>query len=228
METPVTPRVVALIPLRGGSKSIPYKNIKEIAGYPLAYWTIKAATDASFIDEVYVSTEDSKIKDAVLSLGLTVKVIDRPQEFAQDTSSTESVMIDFMNKVEFDTLVTLQATSPMTTAADLEAAYSEFLKVGYDSMLTGVLSKRFYWTPEGKALNYDPLQRPRRQDFAGTVVENGAFYITKRPVLEKYKNRLGGKIGVYKMSEDAFVEIDEPADWIIVERALLERSGMTE
>lgn len=217
-------KVVALIPLRGGSKSIPYKNIKEIAGHPLAYWTCKAAVDAGFIDEVYVSTEDPKIKEAVEAFGLGVKVIDRPAEFAQDTSSTESVMIHFAENVPFDILVTLQATSPMTTDDDLRSAYTAFNEKGYDSMLTGVLSKRFYWTRGGQALNYDPLNRPRRQDFAGTIVENGAFYITKRAVLESNKNRLGGKIGVYEMSEETFVEIDEPADWEIVEKALLGRT----
>lgn len=219
------PRVVALIPLRGGSKSIPYKNIKEIAGHPLAYWTCKAAVDAGFIDEVYVSTEDPKIKAAVEAFGLGIKVIDRPAELAQDTSSTESVMIHFSENVSFDILVTLQATSPMTTGDNLRSAYSAFNEKGYDSMLTGVLSKRFYWTREGMPLNYDPGQRPRRQDFVGTIVENGAFYITKREILQDHKNRLGGKIGVYEMSEETCVEIDEPADWEIVEKALLARES---
>ncbi|MBM3261441.1 acylneuraminate cytidylyltransferase family protein [Candidatus Kaiserbacteria bacterium] len=222
---PNEPKIVALIPLRGGSKSIPYKNIKEIAGHPLAYWTCKAAKDSPRISEVYVSTEDSKIKEAVESLGLGIKVIDRPAEFAQDTSSTESVMLHFMESVPFDILVTLQATSPMTTGADIDKAFEQFERDNLDSMLTGVLSKRFYWTREGKPLNYDPMARPRRQDFAGTIVENGAFYITKRAILEQYKNRLGGKIGVYEMSEDTFVEIDEPADWEIVSEALLARKS---
>ena len=216
-------RIVALVPLRGGSKSIPYKNIKDIAGKPLAYWTLKAACEAKDIDAVYVSTEDQKIKDVVLSLGLDVKVVDRPHEFAEDTSSTESVMLHFAEVVDFDMLLTLQATSPLTTSADIDAAFGRMLSEGYDSLLTGVLTKRFYWTLDGIPLNYNYLHRPRRQDFPGTVVENGAFYITKRSILLENKNRLGGKIGIYHTPEDTYVEIDEPTDWSIVEKLLLDR-----
>ena len=121
-------KIVTLIPLRGGSKSIPYKNIKLMAGKPLCYWTLKAASESKYIDEVWVSTEDAKIKKVVESLGLgkKVKVIDRPMEFAQDTSSTESVMMHFADNVKFDILNLIQATSPFTTSNDLDTAI-EFL-----------------------------------------------------------------------------------------------------
>lgn len=213
-------KVVSLIPLRGGSKSIRYKNIKEIAGKPLCYWTLKAATESKYIDEVWVSTEDQKIKDVVVSLGLNVKVIDRPQELAEDTSSTESVMLHFMEHVDFDILNLIQATSPLTTAKDLDTALEQFIKGNYDSLVTGVSIKRFFWTREGKVLNYDPHKRPRRQDWDGTIMENGAFYFTKRSILESQKNRLGGNIGVYEMSPGAAIELDELEDWDIAEKNL--------
>jgi N-acylneuraminate cytidylyltransferase len=69
--------------------------------------------------------------------------------------------------------------------------------------------------------NYNPLQRPRRQEFAGTLMENGAFYLTRRSVLESHRCRLGGKIGVFEMPEATAVEIDEPADWAMVEKLIL-------
>ena len=71
-----------------------------------------------------------------------------------------------------------------------------------------------------KPLNYDYLHRPRRQEFEGVVNENGAFYLTKKEVLETYKNRLGGKIGVYVMPEEKAIDIDEPADWSLAESFL--------
>ncbi|MDO8591170.1 MAG: acylneuraminate cytidylyltransferase family protein, partial [bacterium] len=188
-------KIVALIPLRGGSKGIPYKNIKPLAGKPLAFWACKAATESKYIDEVYVSTEDKKIKETVLSFGLGVKIVDRPKELAEDTSSTESVMLHFAEQVPFDMLVTIQATSPFTETLDFDTAIEQFAEKKYDSLLTGVLYKKFYWTKNGKPLNYDYRKRPRRQEFPGVINENGAFYITKREILEKEKNRLGGKIG---------------------------------
>lgn len=213
-------KIVALIPLRGGSKSIPYKNIKEIAGKPLAYWALFAAVNAKNIDEVYVSTEDEKIKKTIKSFNLKIKIIDRPKELANDTSSTESVMLHFMDNVNFDILVTIQATSPFTTNEDIDKAIEQFTKDGNDSLLTGVLVKKFFWTKNGMPLNYDYLNRPRRQDFEGVINENGAFYITKKEVLQNYKNRLGEKIGVYEMSADKIIDIDELSDWEIAEKLL--------
>jgi YrbI family 3-deoxy-D-manno-octulosonate 8-phosphate phosphatase len=72
-------------------------------------------------------------------------------------------------------------------------------------------------------VNYDPLHRPRRQDFEGYLMENGAFYFTKNEILTKYKNRLGGKIGIYEMPEDTALEIDELSDWRQMEQLLIER-----
>jgi len=214
---------VALIPLRGGSKSIPRKNTLLIAGKPLCAWTVEAAAAAASIDRVYVSTDVPWIAEAVDALNLGVIVIDRPEEFATDQASTESVMMHFASIVPFEKLVTLQATSPLTTAAHLDAAMKRFEDEKLDSMLTAVRLKRFFWNPEGQPLNYDPLHRPRRQDFDGTMMENGAFYITRRSLLEKTQCRLGGRIGVFEMEPASAAELDEPEDWCNIEKLLLQR-----
>jgi N-acylneuraminate cytidylyltransferase len=215
----------ALIPLRGGSKSIPRKNIKHLAGKPLSAWTLEAASGAPHIDAVYVSTDSEEIARVVQGLGLGVKVIFRPAEYATDEASTESVMLHFMQEVPFDVLVTIQATSPLLTTQDLDLALAHFQAQHLESMLSAVRTKRFFWHDDATPINYDPLHRPRRQDFCGTLMENGAFYITRREILERYQCRLGGKIGVYEMDESTAVEIDEPEDWALVERLLLRRQG---
>lgn len=213
-------KTVALIPLRGGSKSIPEKNIKILHGKPLAQWVIEAAIKSKFIDEVYISTDSLIIKQTLANLNLGVLFIDRPPEFATDVSSTESVMLHFAECVEFDTLITIQATSPLLTNNDLDSAFKQFQICDYDSMLSAVKSFRFYWDYNFRPLNYDPYERPRRQDFKGSYVENGAFYITKKEVLINLKCRLGGKIGVFEMDKNSFIEIDEPSDWAIIEEKL--------
>jgi CMP-N-acetylneuraminic acid synthetase len=214
---------VALIPIRGGSKSIPKKNIKFIAGRPLATWTLEAAIGATHIDAVYISTDSEEIAEVVQGLSLRVNVIFRPAEFATDEASTESVMLHFMREVPFDLLVTIQATSPLLTSQDLDQALAQFYEQTLDSMLSAVRTKRFFWSDNATPINYDPLNRPRRQDFPGTLMENGAFYITQRSILERYQCRLGGKIGVFEMDESTSLEIDEPDDWERVERLLLAR-----
>ena len=87
---------VAFIPVRGGSKSIPLKNIRKIAGNPLVYWTAKAANDCEKIDKVYVATDSAIIRETVKQFGLSkVEVIDRGADTASDTASTESAMLEF-------------------------------------------------------------------------------------------------------------------------------------
>lgn len=221
------PRIVALVPVRGGSKSIPLKNIRPIAGKPLCLWVLEAACCSKMIDKVYASTDSQDISDAIKGSLLPVKILLRDAKLATDTASTESVMIDFMDRVDFDILVTIQATSPMTASIDFDNALNYFLEGGFDSLVTGVRSKKFFWTGDksgnNRPVNYDFLNRPRRQDFDGFIMENGAFYITKRKVLKDAGCRLGGKIAVFEMLPETGVEIDEPADWEVVENLLIER-----
>ncbi|WGT41684.1 HAD-IIIA family hydrolase [Lysinibacillus sp. 1 U-2021] len=216
------------MPVRGGSKSITLKNIKLINGRPLVYWTIDAAVNCKWIDEVYVSTDSEVIKDVVFKydkehLG-KLQLINRSIETATDTASTESVMLEFANRVISDTIVLLQATSPLTESKHLDEAFQKYVDDEIDSLLTVVNQKRFIWSKEGQPINYNPSARPRRQDFEGYFVENGAFYITKTLLLLESKNRLSGNIGVYEMPEETYFEIDEPTDWIIVEKLLEKRT----
>ncbi len=219
---------VAFIPVRGGSKSIPLKNIKEIAQHPLVYWVTKAANDSQSIDKVYIATDCEAIGNVVRKFDLPkVEVIGRSKESATDTASTETAMIEFAQEYEFDTLFLIQATSPLLTADDLDGGFELYNKENTDSVLSVVRQKRFCWRTDERGIaspiNYDFSRRPRRQEFEGYLVENGAFYITSRNNLLKDKNRLSGKIRAYEMKEDSYFEIDEPSDWIIIENQLLKR-----
>ena len=224
---------VALIPVRGGSKSIHLKNIKEIYGHPLVYWSMKAAVECEQIDKVYVSTDSEKIRDIVNSIILEegyehkAIVIGRSSEVSTDTASTESVMLEFASKNEFDNIVLIQATSPLITSKDISKGFETLFKTNIDSVLSVVRQKRFCWREEddGRALpiNYDDYNRPRRQEFDGYLVENGAFYITPRDLLISSGNRVSGNIGLVEMPEDSYYEIDEQVDWIIIEKLLEER-----
>ncbi|MCR8667208.1 acylneuraminate cytidylyltransferase [Aestuariibaculum sp. M13] len=211
--------VIAFIPARGGSKSIPLKNIKNFCGKPLIYWSLKAANDSKDITKVVVATDDAKIEKTVLDFGLNkVAVYRRNDENAQDTSSSESVMLEYIEKEKLrnnDTFLLIQATSPLLTALDLDKGLEKFKQ--HDSVLSCVRTKRFFWTDKGEPLNYNYKSRPRRQDFDGLLMENGAFYINSVANILDSKNRLSGDIGITEMPEYTAVEIDEEEDWIIAE-----------
>ncbi|MCL2567598.1 MAG: acylneuraminate cytidylyltransferase family protein [Alphaproteobacteria bacterium] len=216
---------IALIPARGGSKSIPLKNIKLFCGKPLIYWNLKALEDSS-VDKIYVATDSQKIKETVKSFGfLKVEVYDRDPQNAEDTSSTESVLLEFINNknIQHDAYIFLvQLTSPLTRTIDFDNAFQQLITSNSDSLLTAVVFKRFFWhkNQPSAPVNYDYKNRPRRQDFAGFYMENGAFYISKAADILRSKNRLSGKIGVYEMPEYMGIEIDEAIDWIIAEKLM--------
>lgn len=215
-------RWVAFMPLRANSKSIIDKNVRDIAGRPLFAWSLEQAIASQCFDEIYVATDSARIRKKVLDeFSSAVVVLDRSSETCTDTASTESAMLEFKQRVSFDVVCLIQATSPLTRAEDFIAAKQEFVHENLDSLLTAVQSKRFYWTPAGEPINYDPRNRPRRQDFAGCLMENGAFYFTRAKLLEELGSRLGGRIGIHEMAPETAIEIDDDTDWIIVEQLLL-------
>lgn len=212
---------LAFIPVRGGSKSIPLKNIKLLNGKPLVWWTAKAANDARCIDKVIIATDSDEIESTVMNFELPkVEVYRRSEENSRDTSSTESVMLEYISSAKLDNdsnFFLIQATSPMLTSINIEEMYDKFVQDGTDSAMTGVVSKRFFWTRDGKPLNYDYKNRPRRQEYDGLILENGACYINSVGNILRDKNRLSGKISVYEMPDYTSFEIDEPDDFLIIE-----------
>ena len=215
---------IAFIPVRGGSKSIPLKNIKHFCGKPLVYWTVKALENCCNVDKVVVATDSLEIKNTVKQFGFQkVEIYDRDQQNAQDSSSTESVMLEYISKAnlqEDDVFMLVQATSPLTESKHFVEALDLYSKNEYDSLLTCVRNYRFFWNQDGTSLNYDYKNRPRRQDFDGMLMENGAFYINSVKNIIKTKNRVSGKIGIYEMPEYTATEIDEPDDWLILENLM--------
>ena len=222
---------VGFIPVRGGSKSIPLKNIKEIAGKPLVYWTMRAACICQHIHKVYVATDSDIIKTTIKNikkeeeiLFSKVEVITRSATTATDTASTESAMLEFADNYEFDNIVLIQATSPLLKSSDLDKGFEVYRLDEVDSVFSVVRQKRFYWSVDEKGfahpMNYDVFRRPRRQEFNGCLVENGAYYITSKNNLLSSRNRISGNIKAVEMQEDTFFEIDEIRDWIIIEELM--------
>jgi len=223
-------RVVAFIPLRGGSKTIPLKNIKEIAGRPLAYWALDAACGCDLIDKVYVSTDSERIRNIVEDYrNEKIEVIERSKETATDSATTESAMLEFAGKIDFSDVVLIQATSPLTEAVHLEEGIKKYFDTHAESLVSVVRQRRFIWDKNDhdsvKPVNYDPLKRPRRQDWSGYLVENGAFYITSRKGLLKSSSRISGRTVCYEMPEETYMELDEPSAWQIIETLLVKRKA---
>ncbi len=217
---------IAIIPARGGSKGLPGKNIRTLAGKPLIAHSIINVKEAKLVDRVYVSTDDNEI--AKISKDYGAEIINRPEELAGDTASSESALIHAVEQIEatgvtIDLVVFLQCTSPIRTETDIDNGIRKVKTEGADSLLSVSPSHRFLWQEiDGitKSINYNYRHRPRRQDMQPQYVENGSIYIFKPWVLKELNNRLGGKVTLFPMSEAASWEIDSLLDFEIAESLL--------
>jgi N-acylneuraminate cytidylyltransferase len=218
---------IGFIPLRMGSKSIIGKNKRKMVGRPLFTWVLKEAIFSN-LDEIVIFTDDEEVVNFVETQypwTNKVKAILRNDENANDTASTESALLEFCEKInyDFEIICLLQATSPLTTYAAINETLALVESGKFDSTLTVVNTHRFIWSSKGTPLNYDLFNRPRRQDFDGLLIENGAVYSTTKEALIASKNRVSGKIGLVTMPEESLYEIDTTTDWLIVEELLINR-----
>ena len=209
-------KIISIIPARGGSKSIPKKNLVDFLGDPLISKTIQQSLNSKSISRTIVSTDNNEI--ASISKQYGAEVIERPNEISGDNSTTESALIHVLdmlkNKEKFtpDAVVLLQVTSPLRKTNDIDNAIKHFFNEGADSLISGSEFEDFlFWEKKNKSwfpVNYNPENRMRRQDRNPQFVENGSIYMFKPEILYKFNNRIGGKMTMFEMEFWQTWEID--------------------
>jgi CMP-N,N'-diacetyllegionaminic acid synthase len=219
---------LCVIPVRGGSKGVPRKNLLDVGGKPLVVWTIEQALAVPDLD-VLVSTDDEEIAEVARAAGARVPWL-RPAELAQDTTPTEPVIRHAIDEVSKErgrpeAVMLLQATSPVRLPGTLARAMQQFQDTGVDSMVGVVPQAPFIWqATEPPTAAYDVNARPRRQDLTRETLryrETGSLYVTRPEIYEQYDNRLGGRIGLFIMDEVEGIDIDTELDVALAEKLLL-------
>ena len=221
-----------VVPVRGGSKGVPRKNLRDVGGKPLVVWTIEQALAVDGA-RVVVSTEDPEL--ARVAAGAGAEVIDRPVELAQDTTPTEPVILHAMDVLaaqgyEPEHVVLLQATSPVRLPGTLARAVRQFAENGKDSLVGVIPIGPFIWRwhPDAEpTAEFEIMARPRRQELTQETFryrENGSLYLTKTHVYTEHHNRLagypGGTIDLFTLHEVEGVDIDAPIDFAVAEHQL--------
>ncbi len=222
-------KYIAIIPARKGSKEVPGKNIKSLAGKPLICWTIEQALSSKKIFQVIVSTDCKKIAKISKDNGADVPFL-RPLKYAGDNSTTESVLVHAvknldLNKSDKVSIILLQPTSPIRLNGSIDKAIHKFEKDNADSLVSVNATKNFYWSYDKKPIPlYSLDKRLMRQKLKKNDIifkENGSIYITKLNILLKENNRLGGKISMFEMKEEEGNEIDSLEDFLLVKDLIL-------
>jgi CMP-N,N'-diacetyllegionaminic acid synthase len=220
---------LSIIPARGGSKSIPRKNLRIVAGKPLIVWSIEQARAAKLLDRVVVSTDDEEIANVARSAGAEVPFL-RPADLATDTAPTEPVLLHALDWLEKnddyrpEAVLLLQPTCPVRKAGTLDRALKLFDDRKADSLVGAREIHPFLWRGiESPEASYDFMNRPRRQEVAETdqlFEETGSIYITRTEFLRRTGNRLGGKIALFRMDGDESWDVDVEADLRVVDALL--------
>ena len=209
-------KIVSLILARGGSKGIPKKNIIDVNGKPLLYYTANASLNSN-VNATWVSTDCAEVKNVAVDIGC--RVIDRPEDISGDKSKSDDALVHFAENVDFDILVFIQPTSPLLKSSDINKGLHKMQN--YDSVFS--VTKEHWvprWTKDGNSFNWDINNRPMRQDVNETYIENGAFYITTKNQLLKSKLRYGGRIGMIEMPLHRSFQIDTYDDLKLIGKLL--------
>lgn len=203
---------LGVIPARGGSKGIPRKNVKVIAGKPLIAWSILAAQKADTLNRFVVSTDDSEIADVARQYGADVLM--RPGSLATDEAPMIPVLQHASSEIPAENIVLLQPTSPVRDAGLIDECVREFRKQKADNLATGFTCH---------LMEYGTYTS-RRQELAGFFHDDGNVYVVKSGLIRK--GTMMGKIVMRKeISREQNFEIDEEFDFWLSEQILLKRAG---
>lgn len=215
--------LMCFIPARGGSKGIVNKNLKMLNNIPLVAHSIEhAIKDLPFIDKNIVLSSDS---DDILFVGESygITCLKRPSNISGDFSTTEEAMLHAIKEFPAENIMLLQPTSPFRFKGRLLECWNRFVNKGYDSMFTAQKLYDFFWSLDNNddwQASYDVQNRPMRQSLTKQqykYFDNGNLYLTKTQILQNEKSRIGGKIGVFPITEFESMQIDSEADFLIFE-----------
>jgi len=217
-------RWVAVMPLRASCEWGQENITRKMAGRPLFAWALEQAIASECFDAVYIATELPEIRNEILrelpGSEEIVKILNDPAVIGAGKGGAESALLEFQQKVPFDAVCMIDATSPLVRADDFRAAKHKFLAENLDLLLTAVRSKRPFWTRADAPVRYPPMKHPVSQDREEYLMENGAFYITHAKALTEHRSRLSDRIGIHEMSAKTAIELTDEAGWITVERLL--------
>ncbi|XP_053202112.1 N-acylneuraminate cytidylyltransferase A-like [Panonychus citri] len=205
----------ALILARSGSKSIRDKNIFPINGLPLIAYCLKVLDCCHFLDDIWVSTDDQRIADVSQSISPRVKINYRSQSSSQDKCSSIDSVKDFLvSTQEFGVIYLIQCTSPCLKINYIKQAYDLINSGSWDSVFSVTKSHHLRWSvncdQSVSPLNFNPQQRPRRQDWPGDLIESGHFYVAKtKLILEKNLLQSESKSTIVEIPNCMSLELDE-------------------
>ena len=213
-------KVLAIIPARGGSRGVPRKNIRPLAGKPLLAWTIEEAKKSKYIDRLILSSEDQEIIEVARSLGCEIPFI-RPQVLAQDdTPGIEPVLHALTILPGYHLVVMLQPTSPLRLVSDIDGCIEQCVQQNAPACVSVTEAEQNpYWmyrmTPDNRLQPLLEIKNNiiRRQNLPSVWMLNGAVYAAKSDWLKEKKTFLTDETIGCRMPAERSVDVDTELDF---------------
>lgn len=216
-------KIIGIIPARGGSKSIPLKNIKLLNGKPLIEYSIESALASNILDRIIVSTDHDDI-DAIVQKYKNVEVFRRPTELSTDKSSTEEALLNVCDELYArdsyiaDVVLTLEPTSPLRSISTIIRCAEIIQKQGVDSVVGVVETNSVYGKiVDNKYKLLFPKQPRRRQDREALFKISSTIFATKMSTLRSTKNVLGGELYPLIINKEEAIDINDKYDFMFAE-----------
>lgn len=239
-------KILAVVTARGGSKGVPFKNVKTLLGKPLFLWSVLQGLNSKYIDKTVVSSNCDKVfsefhnfsnKNPHFAENNKLKFIQRPDEISTDTSKNEDALIHAIHwkrdifKEEYDIILNLQPTSPCRLDNLIDKCIELYENGGYDSLLTGNKITPFLWRKEEKWIynvdKNDCCDRKMRQQFREDEFlyhDCGSIYLIKKDILLEKKCRIGYNPAIYEVDYLNSLQIDTEFDFDLIENMLKARN----
>lgn len=219
-------KVLGLIPARGGSKGIPGKNIKSLAGKPLLAYTFDSARESTLLSNIILSSDDPDIISVAQQIGLETPFV-RPSDLASDSSPTLPVLLHALRFFEekgekYDAVCLLQVTNPFRRKGFVDEAIQKFIATDADALVSVLpvpheFNPHWIFEPNSDGLlsiaTGEKTIIPRRQELPPAFFRDGAIYITKTKVLLEQNSLYGEKLGYIVGDESRYVNLDTMTDW---------------
>ncbi|HEX2735243.1 MAG TPA: hypothetical protein VHM70_26750 [Polyangiaceae bacterium] len=217
-----SPRVLIVIPARGGSKGIPRKNLAPIAGKPLIGWAIASALASKHKPRVVVSTDSAEIGTAARRFGAEVWI--RPPELALDHITLDPVIYNALLAEEqrgnhYDLVLTVQATSPLIRTTSIDRVIDRLMVEPVDTIITGMDDTHLAWLAKDGVFSPAYEARVNRQQLPKRFRETGGILGTRRACVTE-KGRIGARVALEVLDGFETLDIDSTEDWLVAEVAL--------
>jgi len=213
-------KVIALLPMKGHSDRVAYKNLKDFCGKPLYHSIMNQLLLVKTIDQIVVDTDSSSIKNDIINNFDGITILDRPEEIRGDYVSMNKVIAYDISLTDCDHYIQTHSTNPLLRAETIDKAIQQYFfdLERYDSLFSVTKVQTRFYDQDINPINHDPKELKRTQDLDPYYEENSNFFIFSKTSFKQSNNkRIGQKPNFYEMNKVEAFDIDDESDFLIAE-----------